>query len=57
MITNDTSEEVMEHFGTIPVVDIIYMYPPIGAQRINMGRALWEENAQFKKASLPSDLT
>jgi len=55
MVTKDTSAEVMERFGTIPVVDVIYMYPPIGAQRVNMGRALWEENAQFKQALLACD--
>lgn len=55
VVTKDTSEEVMARFGSIPVVDIVYMYPPIGAQHVNMGRALWEESTHFKEAILACD--
>ena len=52
VVTQDTPEQVKERFGGIPEVDLIFMYPPIGSQRVNMGRALWEENAHFKEVHL-----
>ena len=57
IVTQDTPEQVRERFGGVPEVDLIFMYPPIGSQRVNMGRALWEENVHFKEvraaAALP----
>ena len=49
MVTKDTHEEVIDRFGSIPMVDIVYMYPPIGAQRVNMGRQLFEQSESFKE--------
>ena len=55
IVTKDTPEEVLQRLGPIEVIDICYMYPPVGAQHVNMAKALWLENPHFKEAMLACD--
>eukprot|EP00927_Polykrikos_kofoidii_P080251 TRINITY_DN77124_c0_g1_i1.p1 TRINITY_DN77124_c0_g1~~TRINITY_DN77124_c0_g1_i1.p1 ORF type:complete len:435 (-),score=64.41 TRINITY_DN77124_c0_g1_i1:96-1298(-) len=48
-------QQVLERLGGIRFVDIVYIYQPIGAQRVNLGRALYERNESFRQAMKECD--
>jgi len=53
--TDESPEQILSLFGGVPHVDLLFLYPPVGAQRVNMGRALWEKDARFREAMLQCD--
>ena len=45
-----TVEEDLKYYDPVTSVGIFFLYPPIGAQRVNMGRELYLTSAVFKSA-------
>ena len=46
----ETPETLLEKHGSITSVGLVFMYPPVGWQRVNMGRELYEHSDAFRAA-------
>jgi hypothetical protein len=47
VLKDDTDEEKKSKFGTVESVGVVFAFPPVGWQRINIGRQLYERCAPF----------